>query len=335
VTEPRFPQLRAFLFLFWMLPQLAQAHSLGIDPADLSEQAPGQYVLNAKVPPQLQSAITTPILPDRCGFVDGPAGIASPSGIRFDFTCQPGLSAEDVILLPWSREGVLLTVTWADGSGATRLIANTGETMDIALDEFKAGSSGFIDAARRYTLLGIEHILLGVDHLLFVLALMIMVGGGWRLVKTITAFTLAHSLTLALATLGYLSVPAAPVEATIALSIVYICVEIVHASQGRLGLTYTYPWIVSFTFGLLHGLGFAGALSDIGLPTADVPTALLFFNIGVELGQLLFVAAAFATLAALNRLNLKFSNALRFVPVYVIGAVSTFWFLQRAGAMIF
>jgi len=205
--------------------------------------------------------------------------------------------------------------------------------MEIALVDFRAGSSGLLDSARRYTKLGVEHILQGTDHLLFVLALMIMVGGGWRLVKTITAFTLAHSVTLALATLGYLSVPAAPIEATIALSIVFICVEIVYTSQGRRGLTYAYPWIVSFAFGLLHGFGFAGALSEIGLPVSEIPTALLFFNVGVELGQLLFVAAVFAILAVLNRMNLKLSNYVRMVPVYAIGAVSTFWFLQRAGAI--
>lgn len=327
--------LRALLFSFCIFPQLAQAHSLGIDPANLTEGAAGQYTLNAKVPTQLQSAIFTPILPERCSFVDSPSGIASPAGIRFDFTCQPGLNAGDVILLPWAREGVLLTVTWADSSGATRMIASNGDTMEIELVDFRAGSSGLFSSARRYTRLGIEHILQGIDHLLFVLALTMMVTGGWRLVKTITAFTLAHSLTLALATLGYVSIPAPPVEAAIALSIVFICVEIVHASQGRHGLTYTYPWLVSFSFGLLHGLGFAGALSEIGLPVSEIPTALLFFNVGVEIGQLLFVAAVFAILAAWNRMNLKFSNFLRLTPVFAIGTVSVFWFLQRAVAIIY
>lgn len=316
-------------------PVLAQAHSLGIDPAILRERTPGQYMLNARVPPRLQSRIAAPILPERCRFAVGPVGTASEAGIVYEFSCAPALTSHDVIQLPWSREGVLLTVERGDGSGATRLVAGDGGKMDIALGDFLASSAGFPDAARRYTLLGVFHILEGFDHLAFVLALMIVVGGGWRLIRTITAFTLAHSLTLGFAILGYLSVPPAPVEAAIALSIVFVCAEIIHASQGRRGLTYAYPWIVSFTFGLLHGFGFAGALSDIGLPASDVPVALLFFNIGVELGQLLFVAVVFAILAVLTRLKLEIPQALRLVPVYIIGAVSAFWFLQRVGSIFY
>ncbi len=137
-----------------------------------------------------------------------------------------------------------------------------------------------------YLSMGVEHILGGADHLLFVLALLIITRGSWRLVKTVTAFTVAHSITLSLATLGFVRVPPAPVEAVIALSIVFVAVEIGHSRQRRPGLTERAPWVVAFTFGLLHGFGFAGALSEIGLPQLDIPLALFSFNVGVEIGQL-------------------------------------------------
>ena len=152
-------------------------------------------------------------------------------------------------------------------------------------------------------MLGIEHILSGFDHLLFVLALVLLVHGKRRLLLTVTAFTAAHSLTLAGATLGWVRLPGPPVEASIALSIVFVASEIVHARQGRPGMTARYPWVVAFSFGLLHGFGFAGALAEVGLPQSSIPIALLFFNVGVELGQLLFVGAVLAVIAAGSRVS--------------------------------
>jgi hypothetical protein len=152
------------------------------------------------------------------------------------------------------------------------------------------------------------------------------------LVKTVTAFTIAHSITLGLATLGFVHVPPVPVEAVIALSIVCVAVEIVRADRGRDGVTARAPWIVAFTFGLLHGFGFAGALSEIGLPQAHVPLALLFFNLGVEVGQLLFIAAVCITVALLRRLQIPFPRWARLVPAYVIGSVAMFWVIQRIAA---
>ena len=158
-------------------------------------------------------------------------------------------------------------------------------------------SPGPLEVVTTYTVLGIEHILSGFDHLLFVLALVLLVQGTRRLLVTITAFTAAHSLTLAGATLGWLHVPGPPVEASIALSIVFVASEIVHARQGRYSVTQHYPWVVAFTFGLLHGFGFAGALAEVGLPQSSIPIALLFFNVGVEIGQLVFVGAVLAVMA--------------------------------------
>jgi len=181
--------------------------------------------------------------------------------------------------------------------------------------------------ASTYSLLGIEHILLGVDHLLFVLALLLLVANLRTLFWTITAFTLAHSLTLAAATLGWVHVPQQPVEAIIALSILLVATEIVHWRQGRVGVTRRWPWLVAFTFGLLHGFGFAGALSEIGLPEHAIPVALLFFNLGVEAGQLIFIAASLILWAGLRKLSLP-QWAWR-VPVYAIGSMSAFWVIDR------
>ena len=157
------------------------------------------------------------------------------------------------------------------------------------------------EVAGIYLTLGVDHILGGVDHLLFVLALLLLVRGSTLLFKTITAFTVAHSLTLALAALGVLNVPGAPVEAVIALSILFLACEIVRTRGGEIGLTARYPWVVAFTFGLLHGLGFAGALAEVGLPETAIPLALLFFNVGVEVGQLLFVVAALVVVGLIRR----------------------------------
>jgi hydrogenase/urease accessory protein HupE len=187
--------------------------------------------------------------------------------------------------------------------------------------------------AATYLILGVEHIVLGIDHLLFVLALLILAKGWRKLVGTITAFTLAHSITLAAATLGFVNIPGEPVEAVIALSIVFVACEIVHARQGRSGLTERWPWVVAFVFGLLHGFGFAGALSEVGLPQNAVPLALLFFNVGVEVGQLLFIVSVFAVVMVGRQITERLTApqpvwAWR-LPPYAIGGVAAFWVIQR------
>jgi len=181
--------------------------------------------------------------------------------------------------------------------------------------------------ASTYLALGVEHILLGIDHLLFVLALLLLVPNTRMLIWTITSFTLAHSVTLAAATMGWVHMPQQPVEAVIALSILFVAMEIVHWRQGRPGITRRWPWLVAFTFGLLHGFGFAGALSEIGLPEHAIPLALLFFNIGVEVGQLAFIAAVFLVWAALKRISWP-QWAWR-IPVYAIGSLAAFWTIDR------
>jgi hydrogenase/urease accessory protein HupE len=220
----------------------------------------------------------------------------------------------------------LVGITFADGSSwVQRLTPQQPESL-IPLQQNAWSVAG------TYLTLGVEHILTGIDHLLFVLALLLLTTGTWRLVKTVTAFTVAHSITLGLATLGIVHVPSSPVEAVIALSIVFVAAEIVQARRGRAGLAAQMPWIVAFIFGLLHGFGFAGALSEVGLPEGHIPVALLFFNLGVEAGQLLFVTAVLAVMACTKRIRVAWPRWAELVPPYAIGSLAMFWVIQRAAA---
>lgn len=187
----------------------------------------------------------------------------------------------------------------------------------------------WLELAKTYVNYGIDHILLGADHLLFVLGLIWIVKGGWRLVKTITAFTVGHSVALAAAAFGLIGVPERPLNACIALSIVFVGVEIVKQQRGQIGLTARYPWVVAFTFGLVHGIGFASALAGLGLERRLLPPALLFFNIGVEIGQIAFVLLVLALIWAHRRLNAVLPRWGDALPAYAIGSVAMFWFIGR------
>ncbi|MDN3204528.1 HupE/UreJ family protein [Algoriphagus sediminis] len=216
----------------------------------------------------------------------------------------------------------LLTITYLNGETVSVLLQPDKDTIIIP------GESKLIDIIQTYTILGIEHILLGIDHLLFVLALILIVKGNWKIIKTVTAFTLAHSITLSAAALGLVFIPGPPVEAVIALSIVFLALEIVANQNGKETLTSKQPWIVAFTFGLLHGFGFAGALSDIGLPQQNIPWALGFFNVGVELGQILFILVVLGILRILA-IYKNWSPKLKLVPPYLIGSIACFWLVER------
>jgi hydrogenase/urease accessory protein HupE len=241
---------------------------------------------------------------------------------------------------PGGLDGKTIEIDGLAGSGAEMLVRVVRANGSAQVTRILPGNSSFaveapaggLAVAKTYVLLGIEHILLGIDHLLFVLALLVIVRGSARIVVTVTAFTLAHSITLAAATLGWLALPPAPVEAAIALSIVFLAREIAMAWRGRPGLTERMPWVVAFVFGLLHGLGFAGALAEIGLPHQAIPLALLGFNVGVEIGQLLFVAAVLALAFGFRRWVLRARGWLRWVPPYVIGGIASLWVVERVAA---
>jgi len=245
---------------------------------------------------------------------------------RWSTNCPGGLTGQSVTISGLSSTfiDVLARVERLDGTTQVARLTPADPGFEITAAE------SWGQVARTYTLLGVEHILLGIDHLLFVLALLMLVPNLRTLFWTITSFTLAHSFTLAAATLGWVHVPQAPVEAVIALSILFVAMEIVHWRQGRPGITRKWPWLVAFTFGLLHGFGFASALSSIGLPEHAIPLALLFFNVGVELGQLLFIGAVFAVSLVLKRV--RWPGWAWRVPVYSIGSLAAFWTIQRIAA---
>ena len=222
---------------------------------------------------------------------------------------------------------MLVRVQLADGRAQTELLKPSRPSFAVS------GSAPSGGAATYFTL-GVEHILLGVDHLLFVLGLMLLVAGRWLLFKTITAFTLGHSASLALATLGVVSVPGPPLNAAIALSIVFLAAEIVRQRRGERHLTARHPWIVAGAFGLLHGLGFATALTALGLPASAVPLALLFFNLGVEAGQVLFIALVLAMLASWRVLDVRWPTWATPVPVYAMGIVAAVWFVGRLATLM-
>ena len=231
-----------------------------------------------------------------------------------------------IVGLEGTMTDALVRMAFADGSTWVQRL-----TAAESAAEIPARESG-LTVAGVYLKLGVEHILTGIDHLLFVLALLLITRGSWKLVKTVSAFTLSHSITLTAATLGFVHVPQRPVEAFIALSIVFVAVEIVHLRAGREGVTARAPWVVALTFGLLHGLGFAGGLSEIGLPAGHIPTALLFFSVGVETGHLLFVAAVLSLIALGRRVGVALPRWAELVPPYAIGSVAMFWVIQRVAA---
>ena len=258
-------------------------------------------------PPEVQEL--TDSLVERRWVDAGPHGLA---GQRIDF---PGLQL--------TITDVLVRMQFLDGRTYTMVARPSAPFIEIA------GARGAAATALTFLTQGIEHILLGVDHLLFVFGLLLIVRTPWMLVKTITAFTVAHSLTLAIATLGYAQVPAPPLNAAIALSILFLGPEIVRAWRGQTSFTIRHAWIVAFAFGLLHGFGFASGLAAIGLPQSDIPLALLMFNVGVEIGQLAFVALILLLHRAFEALEMRWPRWVELMPAYVVGSLGAFWTIQR------
>jgi hydrogenase/urease accessory protein HupE len=296
---------------------------------ELRQRDAESYDVLWKVPAQgeaLRLGIQVRFPPDTRN-VTTPRGVFSAGAYLERWTVQRvgGLAGQTIRIegLPGSITDVLARLERVDGSSQVARLQPAQPSFIV-----EAAASTF-DVARSYLVLGIEHILGGIDHLLFVLALLLIVRGWRRVIITITAFTIAHSITLATATLGFVRVPQPPVEAAIALSIVFVAAEIVHGLLGRPGLTARAPWIVALTFGLLHGFGFAGALAEVGLPQHAIPVALLFFNVGVEIGQLLFVGAVAVVALLLRSVRIAWPRWAELIPAYGIGVVAMFWVIQR------
>jgi hydrogenase/urease accessory protein HupE len=269
----------------------------------------------------------TPVLSS--GWLNDTTSINSSSGIalirQWNIKTKRSIAGQTITIngLKNTITDVLVNITFRDGTNLIRIIRPSDPTLLIEKSEHSTLP------VYDYLRLGIEHILFGIDHLLFVLALILIVSGKKRLFKTITAFTLAHSITLAAATLGWVHIPSAPVEAVIALSIIFLAVELVHYYRGEPVFSSQYPWVVAFIFGLLHGFGFAGALASVGLPEHDIPLALLLFNVGVETGQILFILCVMLIIWLIHKTIKNIPAWTRWIPPYTIGCMATVWFFQR------
>jgi len=315
---------------------LAQAHDSRPAYLEMKEIAPQQFSVLWRTP--VMAGMRLPVilkLPDEVRSLKEPVVQQLTDSLveRRWISAEPdGLGGKRIEFpgLQLTITDTLVRIQMLNGAQTTTLVHPSQPWFELV------GAPSKLHVAGAYLRLGVEHIWGGIDHLLFILALMLLVKGTRRLVATVTAFTIAHSITLAGATLGFVHVPQQLVEACIALSIVFVASEIVHARQGWQGWTERWPWIVAFTFGLLHGFGFAGALREVGLPQTAIPVALLFFNVGVEIGQLLFIAAILSVMAVGRWLIRRAAIpqpawAWRVAP-YSIGGVAAFWVIQRIAA---
>jgi len=315
------------------------AHEVRPAYLELRQTGPETYDVLWKVPGQgenLRLGLYVE-LPVGCTNAAQPRGSMANNAYteRWAVKCAGGLTGGTIHIAGLSATMTDVLVRLERVDGTTQVARLSPSTPSFVV----AAAAGAVGVARTYSVLGVEHILSGIDHLLFVLALLIITRGGWKLVKTVTAFTVSHSITLTLATLGYVHIPQKPVEAAIALSIVFVAAEILRDRQGRVGITARAPWIVALTFGLMHGLGFAGGLSEAGLPDGHIPTALLFFSIGVEAGHFLFIGFVLSLIAIMHRAASRLTpvNRQRFaiiqlLPPYAIGSLAMFWVIQRIAA---
>ena len=266
-------------------------------------------------------------MPPACSNLVPPRGSFSGGAYteRWSVTCPGGLSGSTIRIsgLTATLTDVLVRLERIDGS--TQVTRLTSAVPSFIVE---AAPRRF-QVARTYISLGIEHILTGVDHLLFVSGLLLLVSGTRRLLFTVSAFTLSHTVTLTLATLGFVHVPPAPVEAVIALSILFVAYEVLRKRESPLGLAQRKPWLVAFSFGLLHGLGFAGGLSAAGLPAGHIPLALGFFSAGVEVGHFSFVATTLFVMLLTRKWVMKLPDWTWRVPPYAIGGVASYWLISR------
>ncbi len=321
------PCLFLWIFIFTLIDNSA-AHEVRPGYLELREGSPGRYAVLWKHPARGEVAIKlNPVFPADCSLA-GPGKQEMALGAmltRATLECPGGLRGKTIRIagLESTMTDVLIRVYQGDGAMETHLVRPASPSVSIG----SAGGSG--QRAVAYLRLGVEHILMGIDHLLFVLGLLLIVRGPMMLLKTITSFTVAHSITLGIATLGYASAPLPPLNATIALSILFLGPEIVRSWRGETSLTIRHPWVVAFAFGLLHGFGFATGLTTMGLPRAEIPVALLLFNVGVELGQIAFVALMLLLGRSFRRLQFHWPRWAEMIPGYVVGSLGAYWFIQR------
>jgi len=315
-----------------LAPALTQAHESRPAYLEITEIQSGQYELLWKIPRLGDLVLPLSVeLPEDCTDAVPGAKYALPGAAverRLIGCGEAGLSGREIGVrgLSATITDVLVRVQTLDGEAQTVILKPQSPTFAVSEKQSS------LTVLRAYIALGIEHILFGIDHLLFVLCLLLLVDRVLPLVKTITAFTVAHSITLGLAVLGFVRVPQPPVEAVIALSILFLATELVKAKSGIPAITKQYAWVVALCFGLLHGFGFAGALSEVGLPKTAIPLALFSFNVGVEIGQLLFIAAASLVIWTIKKGNLRWPGWSNQLINYSVGTLAAFWCIQRIAA---
>lgn len=328
--------LLAGVLLLVGLSTTAKLHAHEIRPAVLNivEQKPGWFDVTWKIPvlPGYEVDLE-PILPASLAPYGPPANHDIP-GAKVQYSTYQAkdgaLTGETIFIkgLSATQIDVMVRINFADGTSQSAILRPMSPSFTVPAP----GTRGEI--AWVYMRMGVEHILLGIDHLLFVLGLLLIVGNRWMLLKTITAFTISHSITLAIATLGYASAPGPPLNAAIALSILFLGPEIVRVWRGQTSFTIRHPWVVAFAFGLLHGFGFASGLSTSGLPSAEIPLALLLFNVGVEVGQLFFVLVIVLLERSFRVLEIHWPRWAEALPAYTVGSLGAFWTIQRVAIMV-
>jgi hydrogenase/urease accessory protein HupE len=321
------------LFGAMLAPQASSAHEVRPGYLDLTETSANLFDMTWKVPALGAFHLAMePRFPDFCHVLGTPIVIETGGAFleHGQLRCERGLGVSTIEIegLEATVTNVLVRVAFAEGTVQTALLSPRAPSFTVAVKPSP------LQVFKTYLQLGVEHILTGVDHLLFVLCLILLVRSVRKLLATVTAFTVAHSITLAAATLGLVNVPAAPVEASIALSIVFLASELLRGPTGRSDVTRSYPWVVAFSFGLLHGLGFAGALAEIGLPHGEIPLALFSFNVGVELGQLAFIAVVLLLNYVARRLVRRVPEWAPRAAAYAIGCTAAYWVFQRLAASL-
>lgn len=305
---------------------LGHTHALAPALLSLQSETDGHYAVAWKVPLQrVAGNELRPLLPPACVAVSEPTAVVEGTGLvtRWSIDCgAAGLVGKTLAVegIGPSRADVLLRIG-DRGVSLQRVLTATDPAFTVPEQQDWAG------VFRQYTLLGVEHLLLGLDHVLFVVALVLLVHGRGPLIKTITSFTVGHSVTLSAAVLGFVRFPQALAEVMIAVSIIVAFAAVIRDDPRS--LLKRWPWVMAFCFGLLHGLGFAGALTEVGLPPADIPLALLAFNVGIELGQLFLIALLLISANVVRKLLPWFFSGWRAVPIYAVGTLSGFWFWQR------
>ena len=322
----------ALVFPLVLAARPAGAHETRPGYLELKERAPGRYEVLWKQPAIGEMRLRLdPVFPETCRMAS-PGSLEEVPGAlltRLTLACEGGLAGKQVVIagLEATMTDVLLRVTHGSGAEETHLLRPTATSATIG------GAAGRGERALAYLRLGIQHILLGVDHLLFVLGLLLIVKDRWMLFKTVSSFTVAHSITLAIATLGYARAPAPPLNAAIALSILFLGPEIVRSERGETSLTIRHPWVVAFAFGLLHGFGFASGLAAMGLPKAEIPLALLLFNVGVEVGQIFFVVLVLLLSRSFRVLAVRWPRVVERLPGYTVGSLGAYWTIQRVAIL--